>query len=974
MRSIVSQALAGAAAVLLAASPLKAEQTVMKSPNDDRVYEAFVLPNGLKALVISDPSTDKAAAALDVHIGSGSDPVERQGLAHFLEHMLFLGTEQFPEPGEYQRFIGAHGGSHNAYTAFEHTNYFFDIDADYLEPALDRFSQFFVAPLFNPMYVDRERHAVDSEYRSKIMQDGRRRIDAYRQLVNPQHPYAKFPVGSLQTLADEPPGRLREDLIRFYEGHYSSDIMSLVVLGKESTQTLREWVLERFNEVQKNPPPPVAAAPPLYLDGTLPVRLDIVPNKDLRTLMIGFPIPPVLEHYKTKPTFYISNLLGHEGKGSLLSVLKEEGWSDGLSSGTGLNTRHEATLNLNISLTEEGFRHVSDIVAYVFQYLRLLESEGVEGWIFDEQQKLAEISFEFQEETNPIHYVSGLAQSQQVYPQNEVLRGNFAMERFDRELIREYLGFLRPDNMMLSVIAKGLATDQVSPKFHTPYRRSAITADMREAWLSGPMDYRLAMPTSNIFIPESLGIAEVEHDSPRPTLIREGSGLSVWHKQDQDFKTPRADFFFSVRSPIANDTARHSVLTSLYVDLVSDQLNEFAYPAMLAGLEYSLYKHIRGFSVRISGYSDKQTLLLERIVNILKDPTFDEERFDIYKEQFTRDLQNSKQDRPYSQTMSEVTTLLLRPTWTEEQQLAALEPLSAGDLRAFVPELHEELEVIALSHGNADQADAMRLSSLLEEHLVKAARATRVPEGQVVKLASGDRYVRQLDIAHDDSSVVVYFQGPDRSYPSRARVALLAQVLRSHYYHDLRTEKQLGYVVFSTPMTLLEAPGLGFVVQSPNTDPIALEKYTEEFIRGFAGKLDAMDESEFQRYKGGLLTRIMEEDKTISDRTDRYWRDIDRQRFAFDSRERLAEAVEGISKPDFAAFYHELLVDEGRRQIVVRSVGEKHKDMFVGHGDLADETLVPNPQTFRHGKKYFSVSKPALPDVSLFRDTDRVRT
>ena len=103
----------------------------IQSPNDLRAYESLHLENGLQVLLISDPHTDKAAAALDVNVGSSSDPKGREGLAHFLEHMLFLGTEKYPRAGEYQEYIAAHGGGHNAYTAFENTNYFFDIDKDY---------------------------------------------------------------------------------------------------------------------------------------------------------------------------------------------------------------------------------------------------------------------------------------------------------------------------------------------------------------------------------------------------------------------------------------------------------------------------------------------------------------------------------------------------------------------------------------------------------------------------------------------------------------------------------------------------------------------------------------------------------------------------------------------------------------------------------------------------------------------------
>jgi len=131
-------------------------EDIVTSPNDDDEYHALQLENGLKVLLVSDPDTDKSAASLAVHVGSGSDSKERQGLAHFLEHMLFLGTEKYPQPGEYHEFIRSNGGSQNAYTSYEFTVYYFDIEPGRLEPALDRFSQFFVAPLLSPEYVERE--------------------------------------------------------------------------------------------------------------------------------------------------------------------------------------------------------------------------------------------------------------------------------------------------------------------------------------------------------------------------------------------------------------------------------------------------------------------------------------------------------------------------------------------------------------------------------------------------------------------------------------------------------------------------------------------------------------------------------------------------------------------------------------------------------------------------------------------------
>ena len=73
-------------------------------------------------------------------MGHFDDPEEIPGLAHFLEHMLFMGTEKYPDEGDYGNFLKSHGGVYNAYTASELTNYFFQVDSAYFLDTLDRYS------------------------------------------------------------------------------------------------------------------------------------------------------------------------------------------------------------------------------------------------------------------------------------------------------------------------------------------------------------------------------------------------------------------------------------------------------------------------------------------------------------------------------------------------------------------------------------------------------------------------------------------------------------------------------------------------------------------------------------------------------------------------------------------------------------------------------------------------------------------
>ena len=90
--------------------------------NAIRKYGVVTLKNGLEVFLTYDPTALKSAASLAVGTGSLYDPADKPGLAHLLEHMLFLGTTKYPTVGQYQQFIGQNNGEANAYTADDITN------------------------------------------------------------------------------------------------------------------------------------------------------------------------------------------------------------------------------------------------------------------------------------------------------------------------------------------------------------------------------------------------------------------------------------------------------------------------------------------------------------------------------------------------------------------------------------------------------------------------------------------------------------------------------------------------------------------------------------------------------------------------------------------------------------------------------------------------------------------------------------
>jgi insulysin len=208
---------------------------IRKPDTDDREFEHMVLPNGLEALVISDPHTDESCCALDVHVGHFSDPNDIPGLAHFLEHLLFMGTAKYPVENSYSQFLSEHGGTSNAFTGNENTNFYFNVHSDHLFGALDRFAQFFISPLFLETCTMREMHAVDSEHKKNLQSDNWRFYQLQKDLADPTHPFSKFGTGNIDTLLHSPAKlglNVRDVLIEFYGNYYSANIMKVVCLGK----------------------------------------------------------------------------------------------------------------------------------------------------------------------------------------------------------------------------------------------------------------------------------------------------------------------------------------------------------------------------------------------------------------------------------------------------------------------------------------------------------------------------------------------------------------------------------------------------------------------------------------------------------------------------------------------------------------------------------------------------------------------
>jgi insulysin len=138
-----------------------------------------------------------------------------------------------------------------------------------------------------------------------------------------------------------------------------------------------------------------------------------------------------------------------------------------------------------------------------------------------------------------------------------------------------------------------------------------------------------------------------------PEVVLETPENRLWYKFDDKFEVPKINmkFDFVAGVAVAFGDPRDAVCNRLYVDLVTDALNEYAYAADIAGLSFQLSNTKYGLELEISGYCSKEGVLLEAIMSKMLEPAhLKPERFVILKEKYKRSLENFKGKQPCDHT------------------------------------------------------------------------------------------------------------------------------------------------------------------------------------------------------------------------------------------------------------------------------------------------------------------------------------
>lgn len=918
------------------------------SPNDTLSYRVITLINNLTVLLINDPETLKSSASMVVHAGSLKDYPEFQGVAHFLEHMLFMGSEKYPDQAEYQKHIGDNGGWTNAYTSLLITNYHFECSNEAFVKALDIFAQFYIAPLLKEECVDKEVNAVHSEAQMNLKNDFWRRFQLIKSLSLDGSAYKLFSIGNLETLKKE---GLMDALRKFHDEFYSANQMALVMYTQQDLDEVEKHVEKIFSPIKdhKIQYQNFSKAKFPFDETNSKKLLKMVPNRESDELILSFMFPSYYKHKKDKVVKYYNHLLGHESEGSILNFLSEEGLATSLTSQFEHTEDYFSDLQITITLTKTGLHEWKKVVAVVGQYIKMLKEEGPKEWIFQEEKDVAHMGFLYPEKPNGARMCIAYAKQLVMAAENGDNLEDFIYDmknwgEYKEDLIKEVGTHLTLDNAMILLISKEFEDEANLEEYYfkTKYSLEDLTPDVIESFNNPDLSWKesdaeISLPPKNTLIPTDFAQKKCEKSEMKK--VRETEDSHVWHQQDNVFNLPKSRVACQIYTDVDDiyTNVKTCMMKDIWVELFDDSKRSMDYLSEMAKCNFSvssLYK-----SNKISGgcYSQSLGPYLEMLLDEMeKFKKFnDQKKFENVKEKYINDYLNKERNAPFRKMFGMVTQILTKGKFTYGQIIEALRTITFDEFMEFKAKMYQRCRFEWLFEGNITEEESLQIAENFEKKFKALfSHAEILPKDGLnnlksIKIPDNKTYFLELEnkIPDDNNGVFMKLYQVGQGFEEfNAKSNFLGTWLKAEYFEELRTNQQLGYAVFAIERKYNGVYYIMCMIQSNVKETNHLRLQTEKFLKEWLKKIEEMTEEKFNEIKKGCIASALEKDKNLLEKFSNDWYEICDHDYIFDRKQVKAKALEELKKEEVVELYKRVFLENVQALEVHQYTPEKKEE------------------------------------------------
>lgn len=901
---------------------------IIKSPNDTRDYHHLTLKNNMKVLIIIDNEIDISGVSMAVNVGYYSDPIGYEGLAHFLEHMLFMGTKKYPKVDYFMNFLKKHGGHTNAYTSNNTTNYYYDVKSKYLPESLDIFSQFFINPLFKKDTVQKEIEAVNSEHSKNLQSMIWRFLRIMKELADKDHPYSKFGTGNRDTLMKDD---IRDKLIEFYNKYYSSSDMSLVISTNVPFNDVLKMVTKMFNKISdKNKDNHKDIGLPFNFskkDNIMCQKLvytDSVDDND--RLYLVYEIPNIDKYFMFKPIEYINIMIDHKSRYSLSDILKSDDLCDSISFQIYDTDPYSYMIGIYVDLTDKGYNNITYVIDIINDYIDNIRNKPPLNYVFDDLKQINKILFNTLDKINSSDYVTEINADIFIYPIKYILYSQYYYKSFNYKLIKNIINKLSRDNCIIVVSSnKNTHLDQKEKWYNIRY--SVID---QPKLTPNKINIKYSLPKKNIYIPVLNDIHTVEKDV-HPVTMRKN--YNIFHRYSS-FNKDRVIIGCRFYNNYIYSSIKNYTSCVLYLNILADYIEDMQFYTSTASIRFNI--SIKGSSIElyINSFSNNIQNIFTTLIEKFFSVKLNNKLFNRNKEDLKKRLLSMRYEAPYTKVADYIKKATYSKYYDFNDILGTIDTITVDDIKLVPVNLQKNYADIFF-YGNINNES---INAILDSYPHIFSNLSAIEEPNIISMKKGDEeiYIKKNYNKNDkNSAVLIFFEcatikkgDPDWDIINNY-VYLIEYIISERFFHQLRSIEQIGYIVKTYVGTLGNGrdPTLGifFLVQSDKLSTNDIRERIKRFVHESYNIIVNMSKKEFNNYKEAITHKLSIKDNNMYEEFSRYYAEIINRTYLYNYKDILKTSLLTINISDITRFYKECLMDRKTRMVrIVEFVKQKN--------------------------------------------------
>ncbi len=800
-------------------------------PTAQKEYRLYRAANGLLCLLISDAQAAQATAVLQVAVGSHAEPEQLPGLAHLLEHLLFMGSEGYPQPGSFPARIARWGGRFNASTGNQATRYFFSLAPAGLDESLHQLADMLAAPCFDPLQVASEREVIEAEYRTRLADDALHEQAALAQVFNPAHPLSRFTAGNRQSLRGTPEA-LASALHHWHGRHYRAGSMALVIHAPHSPEQLRQLAERTAAQL------PAGAAeqprlPPLFRDGALPIQLDWRGPSAQDDCTLWYPLSDCAPN--SIALRWLCEWLNSAAPAGALGYLRQRAGLAELSARVEQCAQGQALLRIDLASLPQC--PIAPLLAALEAWLQAMAEQDPADWPQAHRQQLAQQAGSSGPPGEPLDWCRHYAERLLTLPPEQVLDlAGTQLPQLASLAWQQLVRQLRPEARLLAC------------------RRAALDSAAQALWTATPFTLRpLALLPDQLRVDLALlPWANLNPLSPVSTGLPWGGylpGLRLGRLARPAGNRLRTRLAWGWPANECSQAERSWLLAcwSLQGQALQQwgELLGFTLQWQLVGELLQL--DVAGPAEQLPGF------LRELVISLQPPPTAEQLALIEYR----RQQWQHQQDHAL-------------PAYRLLQQLEAADaPQAAVSAERWVL-LCSTAQLYWLKPQGWLEAERSMLAKLLINLYPALLRPFRVdaPAALAPRVQASD-----VPCQHADRAQLLYLQAEHASAEEDACWRLLHHCLADAFFAELRTRQQLGYWVVARLRRQHGRAGLLLLVQSPSHPHAAIEAAISDFLQHQGAQLAALSTTQLQQHCTHLADLLQQQRQDPDQQFEAHWQD-----------------------------------------------------------------------------------------------------